>query len=136
VTTVNPEVETATRNVRARATFPNNDGRLRPGMFANVEVLSPDERNVLVIPQTAVLYAPYGDSVFAIETKDKQLVAHQKFVRLGERRGDLVAVVQGLEAGETLVSSGAFKLHNGSTLILRNDLAPAVEVAPKLTDPK
>ena len=136
VTTVNPEVDLATRNVRVRATFPNSDGRLRPGMFANVDVLSPDERPALVIPATAVIYAPYGDSVFAIEQKDKQLVAHQKFVRLGERRGDLVAVVTGLNAGEEIVSSGAFKLHNGSTLVIRNDLAPEAQAAPKLTDPK
>src|SRR5262249_48137971 len=135
-TVVNPEVDPATRNVRVRATFANEDGVLRPGMFANVEVLSPDERPTLVIPATAAIYAPYGDSIFAVENREKQLVAHQKFVRLGERRGDLVAVVSGLEAGETIVSSGAFKLHNGSTLVLRNDLAPTVEVAPKPTDDK
>ena len=136
VTTVNPEVDVATRNVRVRATFPNPDGQLRPGMFGNVDVLSPDERPALVIPATAVIYAPYGDSVFAVEEKGKALVAHQKFVRLGERRGDLVAAVSGLNAGETIVSSGAFKLHNGSTLLLRNDLAPDVELAPKPTDDK
>ncbi|TMA25345.1 MAG: efflux RND transporter periplasmic adaptor subunit [Deltaproteobacteria bacterium] len=136
ITTVNPEVDPATRNVRVRATFPNTDGGLRPGMFGNVEVLSPDERPVLVIPATAVIYAPYGDSVYAIEQKDKSLLARQKFVRLGERRGDLVAVASGLEAGETIVSSGAFKLHNGSTLLLRNDLAPSAEIAPKPTEDK
>lgn len=136
LTTVNPEVDVATRNVRLRATFQNPDGKLRPGMFGNVEVLSPDERPALIIPATAVLYAPYGDSVFAIEQKDKALVARQKFVRLGERRGDLVAVASGLEAGETIVSSGAFKLHNGSTVVLRNDLAPNAELAPRPTDDK
>jgi len=136
VTVVNPEVDPATRNVRVRATFPNEDGELRPGMFGGVEVLSPDERPTLVIPATAAIYAPYGDSVFAVEQKDKQLVAHQKFVRLGERRGDLVAVISGLEADQTIVSSGAFKLHNGTSLILRNDLAPVVEAAPKPTDDK
>jgi len=83
-----------------------------------------------------VVYAPYGDSVFAIEEKDKQLVARQKFVRLGERRGDLVAVTSGLDAGETVVSSGAFKLHTGSTLIVRNELAPTAELAPRPTEEK
>ena len=136
VTTVNPEVDVSTRNVRVRATFPNLDGRLRPGMFANVEVLSNDQRQALVIPATAVIYAPYGDSVFALEQQDKKLVARQKFVRLGERRGDLVAVVSGLNAGETIVSSGAFKLHNGSEVVVHNELAPAAEVAPKPTDDK
>ena len=136
VTTVNPEVDVATRNVRVRATFPNTDGHLRPGMFANIDVLSPDERPALIVPATAVIYAPYGDSVFALEQKDKTLIARQKFVRLGERRGDLVAVVSGLAAGETIVSSGAFKLHNGSTVAVRNDLAPTAEIAPKPTDDK
>ena len=136
VTTVNPEVDVSTRNVRIRATFPNADGKLRPGMFANVEVLSPDDRAALIVPATAIIYAPYGDSVYAIEEKDKALIARQKFVRLGERRGDLVAVVSGLAAGETIVSSGAFKLHNGSTVVVRNDLAPTAEIAPKPTDDK
>jgi len=136
VTTVNPEVDVSTRNVRVRATFPNTDGRLRPGMFGNVEVLSSDERATLVIPATAVIYAPYGDSIYSLEQKEKALVAHQKFVRLGERRGDLVAVVSGVSAGETIVSSGAFKLHNGSTVVVHNELAPAAEASPKPTDDK
>ena len=110
VTTVNPEVDVATRNVRVRATVPNSDGRLRPGMFANVEVLSSERRPVLVIPATAPIFAPYGDSVFSIEeerTGDGQpkAVARQKFVRLGERRGDLVEVVSGLAAGEAIVAA-------------------------------
>ena len=134
ITTVNPEVDISTRNVRVRATFPNTDGTLKPGMFANVAVLSNDERPALVIPATAVMYAPYGDSVYSVENKDKDLVAHQKFVRLGERRGDLVAVTTGLEVGETIVSSGAFKLHNGSTLAVHNDLAPDAKLSPTPTD--
>jgi membrane fusion protein (multidrug efflux system) len=134
VTTINPEVDISTRNVRVRATFPNPDSSLRPGMFASVAVLSNDERPALVIPATAVIYAPYGDSVFSVENKDKDLVAHQKFVRLGERRGDLVAVTTGLDPGETIVSSGAFKLHNGSTLVVHNDLAPDAKLSPTPTD--
>src|SRR5437868_7249434 len=138
LTTINPEVDVNTRNVRVRATFPNPDGRLRPGMFVNVEVLSPEKRRVLLIPSTAVLYAPYGDSVFAIEEKkdggNTTLTARQKFVRLGERRGDLVAVVSGLAAGDTIVSSGAFKLRNGAGVVVHNDLAPSAELAPKPVD--
>ena len=139
VTTINPEVDVSTRNVRVRGTLPNPDGRLRPGMFANVDVISPEKRPVLVIPATAVIYAPYGDSVFALEEKkdpagQATLVARQKFVRLGERRGDLVAVVSGLTTGETVVSSGAFKLRNGATVVVRNDLAPSAELAPKPVD--
>jgi membrane fusion protein (multidrug efflux system) len=136
ITTINSEVDVATRNVRVRATFPNPDGRLRAGMFASVNVLSGEARQVLIIPATAVIYAPFGDSVFTVEEKkgaDDTAIAvvSQKFVRLGERRGDLVAVESGLQAGEMVVSSGAFKLRNGSMVIVKNELAPPVEVAPR-----
>ncbi len=140
ITTINPEVDVATRNVRIRATFPNADGRLRPGMFANVEVLSQEKQPVLIIPATAVIFAPYGDSVFAIEEKKDgsgktTTIARQKFVRVGERRGDLVAVSDGLSAGESVVSSGAFKLRNGAAVAVNNALAPEARLVPKPTDP-
>jgi membrane fusion protein (multidrug efflux system) len=136
ITTINPEVDPATRNVRVRATFPNRDGRLRPGMFATVQVLSEEKRQVLVAPATAVIFQPYGDSVFTVEeTKDPSgkptTIARQKFVRTGERRGDLVAIAEGLKAGETVVSSGAFKLRNGAPVAVDNSLAPRAELAPK-----
>jgi membrane fusion protein, multidrug efflux system len=139
VTTVNPEVDPSTRNVRVRATFGNADARLRPGMFVNVEVHSAEKQPVLVVPATAVLYAPYGDSIFALEAQKGAdgkpvLLARQRFVRLGERRGDLVAVLSGLSAGETVVSSGAFKLRNGAAVVLHDELAPDAELAPKPTD--
>jgi len=139
ITTVNPEVDVATRNVRVRATFENGDGRLRPGMFANVEVVSADKKPTLIVPATAVLFAPYGDSVFVIEEKKdgsgaSTALARQKIVRLGERRGDFVAVVSGLSAGETIVSGGAFKLRNGMAVAVNNALAPGAQIAPKPTD--
>jgi len=139
IATVNTEVDVATRNVRIRATFPNADGRLRPGMFGNIEVLSKEVRPVLTIPATAVLYAPFGDSVFVVEEKKDEsgkssFLAHQKFVRLGERRGDLVAIASGLAAGDTVVSAGAFKLRNGVPVVVKNDLAPQAEVSPAPAD--
>jgi len=118
--------------VRIRATFQNPDGRLRPGMFANVEVLSSGKRPVLAIPATAVLFAPYGDSVYVLEKGEGgATIARQRFVRLGERRGDFVAVVSGLSAGDTVVSAGGFKLRNGAAVAVNNALAPAAELAPK-----
>ena len=140
ITTVNPEIDVATRNVRVRATFLNADGQLRPGMFANVEILSSERRPVLLIPATSVIFAPYGDSVFTIEEKREEsgkatAVARQKFVRLGERRGDFVEVTSGLSAGATIVSTGAFKLRNGASVLVNNALAPQAELAPKPTDP-
>jgi membrane fusion protein (multidrug efflux system) len=142
ISTVNSEVDATTRNIRVRATFPNKEGILRPGLFANVEVSASDRREVLTIPATAVVYAPYGDTVFVLDSaKDAPqtgepaaLVAQPRFVRLGERRGDLVAVVSGLKVGETVVSNGAFKLRKGARVVVNNNLAPPVELDPKPTD--
>jgi membrane fusion protein, multidrug efflux system len=144
ISTLNSQVDPATRNIRVRATFANKDSLLRPGLFTKVEVNASDERDVLVIPTTAVVYAPYGDTVFVldkpkdVQAEDKQgppaLEAQPRFVRLGERRGDLVAIVSGLKAGETVVSNGAFKLRKGARVVLNNDLAPPVELDPKPTD--
>jgi membrane fusion protein, multidrug efflux system len=139
ISTINPEVDPATRNVRVRATFPNEDGRLRPGMYVSAQVLSSERRSVLLIPSTAILYAPYGDSVFAIEEKkdnggNASTVVRQKFIRTGERRGDLVAVVSGLDAGERVVSTGAFKLRNGTVVTVDNRLAPEAQLTPKPPD--
>jgi len=139
LTTINPEVEVSTRNVRMRATVPNPQGRLLPGMFANVELLAMGKKRVVTIPATAVLFAPYGDSVFLIvEGKDAagkpSLVAQQRFVRLGERRGDFVEVTSGLTPGETVANNGAFKLRNGATVLVNDALAPKPEAAPQPVD--
>jgi membrane fusion protein (multidrug efflux system) len=147
ISTVNSEVDPVTRNVRVRATFPNKEGILRPGLFVNVEVSASDQREVVIIPATAVVYAPYGDSVFILDEKKADqktngdspgdspaLIAQPRFVRLGERRGDLVAVVSGLKEGETVVSNGAFKLRKGVHVLVNNTLAPAVELDPNPTD--
>lgn len=139
LTTINPEVELSSRNVRMRATVPNQDGRLLPGMFATVEVLAEGKKNVVAIPTAAVLFAPYGDSVFVLaDGKDAAgkpaTVAQQRFVRLGERRGDFVEVTNGLTAGEVVANNGAFKLRNGATVLVNDALAPKPEVAPQPVD--
>jgi membrane fusion protein (multidrug efflux system) len=137
ITAINPEVDAATRNIRAQATLANPEERLRPGMFANVAVLLPGREPVLVLPATAVLYAPYSDSVFVVEEqKDEKTgqtgkVLRQQFVHLGEKRGDFVAVSSGLKAGETVVSTGVFKLRNGQAVVVDNTLAPEFQLAPK-----
>jgi membrane fusion protein (multidrug efflux system) len=135
VTTVNPEVDVASRSVRIRATIPNPDGRLEPGMFANVAIYSGVEHRVLAIPATAVLYAPYGDSVFVLEKKDNgTTVATQRFVRVGDRRGDFIAAISGLKEGDVIVSSGAFKLRTGMEVTLNEALAPPAELEPRPVD--
>jgi membrane fusion protein (multidrug efflux system) len=137
---VNPEVDSVTRNVRVRALVANSDEKLYAGMFANVEVVLPDKQTVLPIAATAVLYAPYGDSVFVVENhKDEQTgeteqVLRQQFVRLGRARGDFVDVTDGLTAGETLVTSGVFKLRTGMKVVIDNTLAPKARLEPHPSD--
>jgi membrane fusion protein (multidrug efflux system) len=140
LTAINPGVDTATRNVSVQATLENSDHALRPGMFAKVEVDLPEKHKALVIPGTAVSYAPYGDSVFVIEKKkdpktgkESQTIRAQ-FVRVGEARGDFVSITSGLKAGETIVGAGVFKLRNGQVVAIKNDLAPKPQINPTPTD--
>ena len=140
ITAINPQVETATRNIMVQATIPNGNQHLRPGMFVNVAVLLPEQDTALVIPATAVLNAPYSDSLFIVENdaSDRQgspgKVVRQQFVKLGERRGDFVAVIAGLKEGETVVSTGVFKLRNGQAVTVDNTLAPAFKLSPTPKD--
>jgi membrane fusion protein (multidrug efflux system) len=126
--------------VGLRAAFDNPGQLLRPGMFVRVEVLLPEEQPVLAIPATSVLSAPYGDSVYVIESKPgstnskPQLVVRQQFIRTGRARGDFVSVESGLKPGERIVSSGIFKLRNGMSVIESNDLAPKTDTAPHPSD--
>jgi len=136
ITAINPKVDD-TRTVHVQARVANPDELLRPGMFATVAIVMPGGEQVLTIPATAVLNAPYGDSVFVIEDKrDEKSGAssqtiRQQFVRLGGRRGDFVAVTSGLSAGEAVVSSGVFKLRNGQGVVINNALAPEFNAQPK-----
>ena len=137
ITAISPEVDSVTRNVRLQATLANPEGRLQPGMYVEVAAVLPDTEPVLMIPATAVLYAPYGDSVFVIEEKKDEKTGavgkalNQKFVRLGPARGDFVVVASGLEAGQTVVSTGVFKLRNGMSVVVDNALAPQPQIAPR-----
>jgi len=137
ITAISPEVDPATRNVRLQATLNNGEEKLRPGMYATVEVLLPEQNPVQVIPATAVLYAPYGDSVFVVEESQQEGAKpgskslRQQFVHLGEKRGDFVAVTEGLKEGEVVVSTGVFKLRNGQGVVVDNSLQPEFKLAPK-----
>ncbi|OAM87965.1 efflux RND transporter periplasmic adaptor subunit [Termitidicoccus mucosus] len=148
ITAINPEVDAATRNVRVQATLRNPDEQLRPGMFVNVTVLLPHTSKVVAVPATAVLYAPYGDSVFIIEDKKDEKtgeavkgsdgkpvqILRKEVVRLGEQRGDFIAVTSGLKGGETVVTSGVFKLRDKIPVVVDNKLAPIAQLAPKPND--
>lgn len=131
---INPELDATTRNVRLRAKFANADELLRPGMFVRVEVVLPDEKRVLTVPLTAVIAAPYGDSVFVIERSlvkgATNLVVQQKFIRSGTSKGDFIVVETGLKVGDRVVTAGAFKLRNGMSVVENNDLAPKASETP------
>lgn len=137
ITSIDPEVDVTTRNIRIQAVLANPGERLRAGMFTNLSVVLPKTEEFLTIPATAVLYAPYSDSVFVIEEKKDDSggkagqKVRQQFVSLGEKRGDFVVVKKGLNAGDSIVSTGAFKLRNGQDVIIDNKLAPEFKLNPQ-----
>ena len=140
VTAINSMVDNVTRNISLQATLDNSAHELRPGMFVKVDVILPEKSKTLVIPGSAVSYAPYGNSVFVIDKKKDPKTGkesqslRQAFVRIGEARGDFVAVTEGLKAGDVVVSTGVFKLRNGMPVVINNDLAPKPQLNPKPGD--
>ena len=140
LTAINSMVDTVTRNVTLQATLENPDHALRPGMFGKVEVTLPEKHKILVVPGSAISYAPFGDSVFVIEKKKdpktgkESQAIRQQFVRVGEARGDFVSIVDGLKPNETIVSTGVFKLRNGMPVTIDNALAPKPQVNPTPVD--
>jgi membrane fusion protein, multidrug efflux system len=137
ITALNPQIDASTRNIRIQAMLGNAQEHLRPGMFVNVAVVLPARTQVLSIPATAVLYAPYSDSVFVVEEKKSEKtgppvkVVRQQFAQLGEKQGDFVSVISGLREGETVVSTGVFKLRNGQEVVVDNTLTPKFKLTPK-----
>ncbi len=139
ITAVDAVVNEATRNVQVQATLPNPGGRLRPGMFVQAELSVGTSRSVVALPATAVSYAPFGDSVFVVaDLKGPNGEAYrgvrQQFVKLGGSRGDQVAIVSGVNAGEEVVTSGVFKLRNGAAVVVNNKVQPANSAKPRPED--
>jgi len=134
VAAINPDLDTASRSLRVRAQFENADELLHGGMFVQVEVNLPDEKPALVIPSTALLSAPYGDSIFVINPPTNggstNLVVQQKFIRTGRSYGDFVSVESGLKAGEKVATAGIFKLRSGMAIVENNELAPQASETP------
>ena len=149
VAAIDPNVDPVTRAVKLRASVQGNgaaEEKLRPGMFVKVSIVLPERSNVVFVPATAILRAPYGNSVYVVENrKDEQghpvngpdgkpaKVARQQFVRLGVSRGDFVAVDEGVTAGQEVVMLGAFKLRNGAPVMVNNQvtLSPSQTPAPQ-----
>ena len=135
VSAINSEVDPATRNISVQATLANPQELLRSGMFAQVELQLPVGAPQVVLPATAISYAPYGNSVFVVEKmKDEQggeyLGVRQQIVRLGATRGDLIAIEDGVKPGEQVVTAGVFKLRNGSRVQVNNTVVPTASATP------
>ena len=136
ITAINPKVDVNSRNVQMRATLANPDHKLLPGMFAKVLIDKGQTEHFVTLPQTAVTFSPYGDTVYVVDGKGQdakgqpQLVARQTFITTGSARGDQVAVIKGVKEGETVVISGQLKLHNGSPLRIDNSVRPSNDANP------
>lgn len=134
LTTINPDLDETTRSITLQATLDNADQALRPGMFARVKVVLPSARDVLVIPQTAVLSAPFGDTVFVVEPGTNGaagLTVRSQLIRTGPTRGDYISVEAGLKPGDKVVGAGLFRLHNGGSVVEDNTLTPKASHNPQ-----
>jgi membrane fusion protein, multidrug efflux system len=136
LTALDAVVDEATRSVQVQATVDNGEGLLRPGMFVNVRVRLGPETRVVTLPASAIHHAPYGDSIFVVSELqgpggEKYRGVRQQPVKLGGSRGDQVAVLSGLEAGQEVVTSGTFKLRNGAAILVNNQLQPGNDPAAR-----
>jgi membrane fusion protein (multidrug efflux system) len=140
IATINPKVETDTRNVQVEATLSNPRNELLPGMFVSVRVQTGAMKSYLTLPQTAVSYNPYGETVYVIEERGKGtdgqpiLTVRQTFVSVGATRGDQVAVLNGIKEDDPVVTSGQLKLKTGSMVIINNKVQPSNDPSPKTVD--
>lgn len=139
VTAISPKLDAATRNVAVEASISNNGERLKPGMFADVAILLGNEESHLTLPQAAITFNPYGETVFLVKHTGKKgpdgkpalPEAQSVFVTTGARRGDQIAILSGIQAGDEVVTSGQLKIKNGTPLIINNTVQPPNEAAPK-----
>lgn len=141
VTAIEPAVDRDTRNFRVQATFENPDHLLRPGSFAKVEFEVGDEQDVVVIPQTAVAFNPYGNVVYVVmpgegdaqadDAEGDNLIARQRFITTGPTRGDMIVVTRGLAPGETVVDGGLLRLRNDAAVVINNEVQPSADEYPQ-----
>jgi membrane fusion protein (multidrug efflux system) len=129
ITAMDPGIDPGTRSLQIRATLENQQARLRPGMFAEVRTLLPQRPAVLTLPQTAITYNPYGDSVFVIQTGESGLHVQRRQIETGAVRNGRVEIVRGLQAGEQVVSAGQVKLRNDQAVKIDNSIVLEAEVS-------
>ncbi len=140
ITSINPKVDPDTRNVQIEARIANPGQLLLPGMFASLQVQAGTVQKYLTVPQTAVAFNPYGETIFVVQEGEKGpdgkagLIAKQVFVTTGATRGDQIAILKGIKDGDTVVTAGQLKLKNGSPIVINNSIVPTDEKAPKPID--
>jgi len=140
ITTINPKVDTDTRNIQVEATISNNKHFMLPGMFVMVRVQAASMQSYLTLPQTAITHNPYGETAYIVEDKGRTadgkplLVAKQVFVTVGPTRGDQIAILKGIQTGDTIVTSGQLKLRNGTAVVINNAVQPSNDAAPHPVD--
>ncbi len=138
VAAIEPQVDASTRNLKVRARVPNPKGELLPGVFATVRITQGEPRQYITLPNAAIAYNPYGATVFVVKDEGKgpdgkpKLVAEQRFVTAGPTRGDQVGIVEGVKAGETVVTAGQLKLRNGSPVVINNSVQPSDNPNPQV----
>jgi membrane fusion protein (multidrug efflux system) len=136
ISTLDPKVDPATRNVAVRATLPNKDRKLLPGMYATIQLSTGKPQRYITLPQAAITFNPYGNVVFVVKQgKDPAgkdaLIAQQTVVTTGSTRGDQIAILSGLNEGDTVVSAGQMKLQSGGAVIVNNSVQPTNEPNPQ-----
>lgn len=139
ITAIEPQINTATRNLTVRAAIDNPKGELLPGMFATLTINQGPPQEWLTLPSTAIAFNPYGSTVFVVDhakTKDgkESLTVSQHFVTTGDTRGDQIAVLSGIKAGDTVVTSGQIKLRNGAPVLINNSVKPTDNPHPEVKD--
>jgi membrane fusion protein, multidrug efflux system len=137
ISAINPKADAGSRNVQIRAALKNPDHKLLPGMYATVDIATGAPQSYITLPQTAISFNPYGDTVYVVDSKaadaagkPPQLIARQTFVTTGPTRGDQVAVLKGIDEGDLIVTAGQIKLHNGSSILIDNSITPTADAAP------
>lgn len=140
VSAMDPKVDNKTRTRLVQATLENPDHALLPGMFASAHITLDQPKRYLTLPQTAIAYNPYGETVFIIheagfdQDKNPILIAKQSFVTVAEQRGDQTAIVKGLSQGDKVVTSGSFKLKHGMRVRIDNSVLPENDPQPSVID--
>ncbi len=137
ISAIEPVIDADTRNFNVQSTFANPQQQLRPGMFARVTLNVGEQRDVVVVPRSAISFNPYGNSVYLLTESEQKgedgkplLVARQRFVRTGEMRGDMIAIEEGLAIGDQVATSGLLKLRSGATVVINNSVQPDANIAP------